>query len=314
MRSSLEDGKRLLCKVEFPTCFLVNTLSCFPSGWHWVWDGFSCRANHTSVSRSPWWWGHLPKQNRLICRSWRKPLGICCPQSALMGQPAVQVHLMWPPETFSLLLWLCFPGRIFVSAPTSKPSLPFLLPPSTLLFSSQIFPSFTLPSPYDPSLFQLFSDVTPHSSHPVRMTPAHHHHELSDGWVYLTTSACKPHLQASLQGTDNTVWMLKANISAFLYMNFATLPSPMSHISHQSLEGRNTSPSNESCHNTGTYPTWDAKSSLQAKDTDEPFEHWKQVMLLAFQGNLGKPFSFQLWSQIKKPFPGQYVMWTHGTP
>lgn len=184
-------AKGLLCKVEFPTCFLVNT-ELFPIWLALCVGWFQLHSQpHLRLFVHPDG-EDICKQNRVICRSWRKRVVICSPHSALItGQPAAQGHVVWTSETFPHLpLWLYSIGKFFGSHPNFSTS-------STLHFSSQIALSFRFSSHY-PSLVQLFSVVTPDSSHPVRLMPAHHHHELRDDWVYSTKSTHKSILPAAL--------------------------------------------------------------------------------------------------------------------
>lgn len=197
MRSSVEDGKKAsYVRWNFPPASW-QTLSYFPSGWHLVWDGFSCKANHTSVSCSPWWWGHLQTAERGDLQHRNKAHGDSF-TSLSSHHGKICSNVVWKSETFShLSFWLCSTGGIFISHLNYSPF-------STLCFSSQrssfqMVLSFILSSLNDPSSLWLSSDGTPHSSYSLKERSFYHHYDLRDDRVCLTKSTHKSHLPAALQ-------------------------------------------------------------------------------------------------------------------
>lgn len=154
--------------------------------------------------------------------------------------------------------------------------------------------SFILPFPYDPSLLRLFSDSTPHSSHPARAMPVCHHHELRGLLNQVSPRVSPPCCICSCgfrhQSLDaESIW--EANASSCLTMNLGTLLSFMSCFSGQNVGWLRKGPAPPPLGMTkklGFYPAWDAKPCFPASDSDEPFKLWIQVMLLVFQENLEK--------------------------
>lgn len=258
--------KGLLCKVEFPTGFLVNT-DLFPI---WLVCSVGWFQMH-AVSPSPWQWGHLQTAEQGNSQKLKEAHENSF--TSFISHHRITCSTRWYGGNIWNLLPLApavMSPCIFVSHSNSQPPSSFIFFPDNLIFHLGI-PLWSL---LNPALSRCYS------IHPGRAMPAHHLHEFRNDWVYLTKLVHKSHLPAADLGCWKSTW--GGNTSPCLCKSLGSLPRPRSQGQKVGwLRKGPLSPLGMTI-KLGFYPTWDAKSCFQTSDTDEPFELWNQVMLLAF--------------------------------